>query len=119
MKDIITLIVELKILPGKESALVEMSKHLDKLHAEKSPGLIGFDYYIDKETQTGRLVEVYKSEEAIIQHLSQKNAESMAEIFKIYTITKLTVLGTLPEPLLQLMSNAGFPVSVFPPLRNV
>ena len=116
MKNTITLIVELKILPGQESALTALSKKLDKRHAEGSPGLIGFDYYIDKETQTGRLVEVYKSEEALIQHLAQ-NSESLTEVAKVYAITGVTVLGTLPEQLVQLISMAGFPVSVFLPLR--
>ena len=112
----ITLVVELNVLPGKMSALRELSKHLDKRHAERSPGIIGFDYYIDEGTQSGRLVEIYKSAEAMTQHFGQ-NAKTMSEVSTVYTITAITVLGTLPDPLAKLISATKFEVATFPELE--
>ena len=68
MTDNILFLIESEILPGKEAELRGVVRELAQHVTATEPGTLRYDWFINTEAQTVRLVEEYDSFESAMFH---------------------------------------------------
>ncbi len=106
MSDEITLLVESKISDGKRGDLLEVVARLKRHVAATEPDTLRYDWFIDAEGKTARVVEVYASSEAVIFH-GQNYASFAKELADLRTVVSLSVCGMPSKALAEAFGARG------------
>lgn len=92
MADNLLFLIESEILPGKEAELREVVTELAEHTASTEPGTLRYDWFINTETQTVRLVEEYESFDAAMFHGENYRAFRI-RLEDLRVVTSRTICG--------------------------
>lgn len=106
MSDQITLLVESQISDGKLDALLEVVERLKAHVAATEPDTLQYDWFIDKDSNKARVVEVYATSEAVLFH-AQNYASFARELADLRKVTSMSVCGTPSKALAEAFGAAG------------
>lgn len=103
MTDSILFLIESDILPGKEAELRGVVHDLVQHVAATEPGTLRYDWFIDTETQTLRLVEEYDSVPSMIFHGSNYK-EFRIRLDELRVVTRRTICGDVADDLKEMLA---------------
>ncbi|MEP0068610.1 antibiotic biosynthesis monooxygenase [Pyruvatibacter sp.] len=106
MSDQITLLVESNISDGKLDELLAVVTRLKAHVAQTEPETLRYDWFIDADNNTARVVEVYATSEAVLFH-AQNYASFAKELASLRTVASMSVCGTPSSALADAFSKAG------------
>ncbi len=96
MTDNLLFLIESEILPGKEAELRAVVRELAQHVSATEPGTLRYDWFINTEVQTVRLVEEYDSFASAMFH-GKNYAEFRIKLEKLRVVTKRTICGDLSD----------------------
>ena len=96
MSGSILFLIESEILPGKEAELREVVSELVAHVVATEPGTLRYDWFVDTEAQTLRLVEEYDSFESAMFH--GKNYRTYrVRLDELRVVAKRTICGEVSD----------------------
>jgi quinol monooxygenase YgiN len=96
MADNILLLIESDILPGKEAELRSVVADLKQHVTSTEPGTLRYDWFINTDTKTIRLIEEYDSMQSAIFHGGNYKAFRL-RLDELRLVTRRTVCGNLSD----------------------
>lgn len=96
MSGSILFLIESEILPGKEAELREVVSELSEHVVATEPGTLRYDWFVDTEAQTLRLVEEYDSFESAMFHGKNYRAFRI-KLDELRVVTKRTICGDVSD----------------------
>ena len=115
MTSTILFLIESEILPGKEAELREVVSELATHVAASEPGTLRYDWFINTETQTLRLVEEYDSLESAAFH-GQNYRAFRIRLDELRIVTKRTICGDVSDEAKAML--ASMEPEYFEPMRH-
>lgn len=96
MSENMLFLIESEILPGKETELRDVVRELARHVAATEPGTLRYDWFINTEAQTVRLVEEYDSFESAMFH-GKNYKEFRIRLDELRVVTKRTICGDISD----------------------
>lgn len=96
MADNILLLIESDILPGMESELRQVVADLKQHIAATEPGTLRYDWFINTESNSLRLIEEYDSMQSAIFHGANYKAFRL-QLDELRVVKRRTVCGDLSD----------------------
>lgn len=96
MADHLLFLIESEILPGKEAPLRGVVRELTQHVTATEPGTLRYDWFINTEAETLRLVEEYDSFESAMFH-GKNYAEFRIRLDELRVVTKRTICGDISD----------------------
>ncbi len=106
MSSKVTLLVESTISSGKISELKNLLKEISAHCKQTEPNMICYDWFINTDETTARVVEQYKDSDAVRFH-GKNMAPFQEALGKCRTLSQLVVLGDADAELVAAMSSRG------------
>tara|TARA_R110002110_G_scaffold70800_1_gene189488 strand:+ start:19164 stop:19505 length:342 start_codon:yes stop_codon:yes gene_type:complete len=94
MSNTILMLIESDILPGKEAELRKLVGELKQHVAATEPGTLRYDWFINSDTQSLRLVEEYDSLSSAAFH-GANYKEFRIKLDELRVVTRRTICGDL------------------------
>lgn len=89
-------LIESEILTGKEAELRQVVSELGAHVAATEPGTLRYDWFINTEAQTIRLVEEYESFESALFH-GKNYRDFRIRLDELRFVTKRTICGDVSD----------------------
>lgn len=96
MADNILLLIESDILPGKEAELRQVVAELKQHVTATEPGTLRYDWFINTDTNSLRLIEEYDSMQSAIFHGGNYKTFRL-KLDELRLVTRRTVCGNLSD----------------------
>lgn len=103
MNSTMMFLIESEILPGKEAELRQVVSELGAHVAATEPGTLRYDWFINTQAQTIRLVEEYESFESALFH-GKNYREFRIRLDELRVVTKRTICGDVSDEAKELLA---------------
>jgi quinol monooxygenase YgiN len=106
VSDHVVYVDRFKVAEGKLEDLKSYASEMSEAVANKVPGVLSFNYFIDEGGENGTAVFVFENADALDTHL-QVNAERFQEAMPLVAETSIELMGPASETAKQVTAQFG------------